>query len=1086
MSEAGDESREGLAGSWTQAMERMYFLRCVIDAQTGEYTLLAGSEPDLMPETGLFREAIGAYAANRVEAEDRLEFSVKCQPEYMLSQLRSGVNDYSFEYRQLGAAGQVRWVHGAVIRAEDSADGTPRRFVFAARYIDADKRERALLAASFRMMKDTYYRIGCIDLETNTMETVVIAEGEAQDREGYGRDYRAAITKTALDYVLPAYRDSFLGLLLPENIRAALADGQEYASVTYQRFEGRQVVWVRSEIIPMSGYGETNHRVMWYVKNVAEQKALEEQMSRRLVQVNADLNRRIDTILDGIAGGFKISSLEGEKKCLYASESFLRFLGFNQEELGAFGRFGLADLLHPEDHDACQKSLWEQLARGDAYRLRYRVRRKDGSYRWVLDTGKRIRDAQRGELMYSLFQDVTELESLTARYAKERRLYRDALTASCVFFFTVDVTEGLLRTDGQAALDFTQWLGLTTPARHDEVLDAWLAREQPRLRKGDDWAVLRRESLLQCFARGETTVEVEYMTERSDTIIRLTALLSQNANDGHVMAVLLATDVTQVRREEERRQQALEASVEAAERANRIKADFLSRMSHDICTPMNAIIGMASIAGAHLDDQERVRDCLTKIATSSRYLMGFINDILDMSRIESGRMSLREDEISLPELLSAVTAIMQSEVERKGHSVRVDLARVRHETVWGDSQRIQQVLINILSNAIIYTPEGGSISITVTEKPAEQQRVGCYEFAIADNGIGMTQEFMKRLYMPFERAEDLRVSKTQGTGLGMTISRNLVQLMGGTIRVESEVGRGTCCTVSLNLRQVEEEPSNPEGLRGKHVLVADGDEAAGACVCQMLRELGMAGEHVRDGQEAVDRAWQRYERQEGYFAVILDERLPGLGGLEAVRRIRRLMVQDAPPIILSAQDWRAIEPEARQAGVDAFFSKPAVKADLLRLLHAFMTEEQETPETDGMSVLSQQNFAGRRVLLVEDNELNREIAMELLSTTGVTIDTAENGREAVEKTRESAVGFYDMILMDIQMPVMTGYDACRAIRALNRPDAASLPIVAMTANTFTEDVQEAQSAGMNGYIAKPVDLTVLSNTLKRWLTPENS
>jgi signal transduction histidine kinase/DNA-binding response OmpR family regulator len=538
--------------------------------------------------------------------------------------------------------------------------------------------------------------------------------------------------------------------------------------------------------------------------------------------------------------------------------------------------------------------------------------------------------------------------------------------------------------------------------------------------------------------------------------------------------------------DEERRQQilvqkALQDTYAAAQAANNAKTNFLTNMSHDIRTPMNAIIGMTAIAATHIDDKERVQDCLKKITASSKHLLSLVNEVLDMSKIESGKIDLEEEDFNLSDLIDNVLTMVRPQIEEHSHELVVNIRDVEHEQVVGDSLRIQQLFINLLSNAIKYTPDGGKITLSITEKKVNQQRAGFYEVAVQDNGIGMSKEFLEKLFEPFTRAQDERIRNVQGTGLGMVISRNIVNMMGGNIEVESKLNQGTKFIVTFFLKLRDVEAADYNDFIDLPVLVVDDDEISMESACCMLDEFGMKAEGVLSGKEAVNRVIERHERQDDYFAVILDWKMPGMNGVEATRKIRQTIGDDVLIIIISAYDWSEIEQEARQAGVNAFISKPLFKSRLAHLFHSLLGKDEEVQELVPLRNFEEMDLSAYRVLLVEDNELNAEIATEILGLTGIKVDVANDGSAAVDMIRERGDIKYDIIFMDIQMPRMNGYDATRAIRNLGCDYCKSVPIIAMTANAFAEDVQAAFSAGMNEHIAKPLDLKVLSAVLDKWV-----
>lgn len=547
-----------------------------------------------------------------------------------------------------------------------------------------------------------------------------------------------------------------------------------------------------------------------------------------------------------------------------------------------------------------------------------------------------------------------------------------------------------------------------------------------------------------------------------------------------VKALLASMDVSQEKKAEIESHKALKDAYRAAENASRAKTEFLSNMSHDIRTPMNAIVGLTAIAGANIESQDRVVECLGKITKSSRHLLGLINEVLDMARIESGRISLAEEDFSLPELVDNLLTLTKPAIDEHHHQLEVHVEHIEHEAVCGDSLRIQQVFVNLMSNAVKYTPDGGNITLTIKEKPNGFSKLGCYEFSIEDNGIGMTPEFQKIMFEPFSRADDHRTTKVQGTGLGMAIARNIVNLMNGDIQVESAPNKGTKITVTVYLKLQENEKEQEKELLDLPVLVVDDDKTCCESTVATLQEIGIAGEWVLTGKEAVERCAARHKTGRDYFAVILDWKMPEIDGIATARKIRERVGEDVTIIILTSFDFSEIEEEARAAGVNAFMAKPLFRSRLTATLRQFTSGKKEENARNYLEDFAKENYAGKRILLVEDNELNREIATEIIGMTGVTIDSAENGKVAVEKVMEAPEKWYDLIFMDIQMPIMNGYEATAAIRAL-AGSRGKVPIIAMTANAFAEDVQLAKNTGMNEHIAKPLDLNKLNDVLKQRL-----
>ena len=525
----------------------------------------------------------------------------------------------------------------------------------------------------------------------------------------------------------------------------------------------------------------------------------------------------------------------------------------------------------------------------------------------------------------------------------------------------------------------------------------------------------------------------------------------------------------------------LEIALQHEGAANRAKREFLFNMSHDIRTPMNAIIGFTSLAATHIDNREQVLDYLKKISTSSQHLLSLINDVLDMSRIESGKVKIEEKAVHLPDLVHDVRSIIQPNVAAKRLSLFIDTMDIEDEDIITDPLRLNQILLNILSNAIKFTPTGGMISIRIAQKNGAPKGCVCYEFRIKDNGIGMSEEFQKHIFEEFSREESSTVSGIQGTGLGMSITKNIVDLMGGTIALTSEPGKGTEFIVTLCFTRSGQkaEPKQLPQLEGLRALVADDDTNTCLNVSTMLSKIGMRPEWTISGKEAVIRTKYAVEQGDAFSVYIIDWLIPDMNGIEIVRQIRKVIGNRCPIIILTAYDWADIEDEARAAGVTAFCEKPLFLSELRRVLaEPFRAEPASEPAQPTAADLK-----GKKLLLVEDNELNREIALEILKEAGFVVDTAEDGAVAVQKIKQAAPGQYDLILMDIQMPNLDGYEATRQIRALPDAEKANIPIFAMTANAFEEDRQNALEAGMNGHIAKPLDvphlLRVLADALKK-------
>ncbi|MDE6212186.1 MAG: response regulator, partial [Lachnospiraceae bacterium] len=560
-------------------------------------------------------------------------------------------------------------------------------------------------------------------------------------------------------------------------------------------------------------------------------------------------------------------------------------------------------------------------------------------------------------------------------------------------------------TDGQERPVLAR-VGLKAPCNADDFFLRWCKEKVfPEDRELYVQETNTRQ-MLEAYERGENELVIEFEAEGPNgqpIVLRRTILLTRDESNGDILALINAKDITEARRKDKEAREALLDAYEAADRASCAKTDFLSKMSHDIRTPMNAIIGMTAIAGTKLHDPESVAECLNKISGASRYLLSLINEVLDMSRIESGTMALQEENFDLIDMINNLEKVLSASAREKRQNITVRTHDIQNPNVMGDILRIQQAFMNVAQNAIMYTPEEGEISIEVTEKPSTQYQIGCYEFVFKDNGIGMSPEFLKRIYKPFERAEDVRVSKVQGTGLGLTISRNIIHMMDGDIEIESELGVGTIVTITLPLKHQEPGSTEDIDLTGYTVLVVDDEPFTCETTCMLLEKLGMQGEWVLSGEEALEYVLRKQEKQEELFAILLDCNMPGgLSGMETAKAIRSQARSNVPIVMFSAYDWADVEMEAQVAGIDAFIMKPLDEGRLVNVFKRFIHREKEPSLEHTLNQIEAADYSHKRILVVEDNDLNREIAMEILSMSGAQVETAENGQEAVEMVKASS------------------------------------------------------------------------------------
>ena len=680
--------------------------------------------------------------------------------------------------------------------------------------------------------------------------------------------------------------------------------------------------------------------------------------------------------------------------------------------------------------------------------------------------------------------DHTKMEEFHTRDAEQRRLHEEdikrieglASQYSILYFLNLDTKEYLKYNfgdvDSEANVDIIN-------GHSDDYFHAYreAVLSYSHLDYRDELLKYADEDYLKEVLRDKKRYSYRFQHTGDDGSYQWLELVlikfaKVNEEASHIAFAFL--DVNEEEREKEAQKKVLVDALAAAEHANRAKTAFLNNMSHDIRTPMNAIIGYTALATAHLDNVETTRDYLSKISTSSSHLLSLINDVLDMSRIESGRVKIEENEVHLPDVLHDLRTIIQSNISAKRQDLYIDTQDIVNEDIITDKLRLNQVLLNLVSNSIKFTPVGGIISIRISEKPCALSGYTTYEFRIKDNGIGMSEDFQKHIFESFTREQTTTVSGIQGTGLGMAITKNIVDMMGGTIHVNSEEGKGTEFVVVLDCKLsdhvVKYEPI-PE-LQGSRALVADDDTNTCISVSKMLKQIGMRSDWTVSGKEAIVRAKEAYDEGDEFKAYIIDWLMPDMNGIETVRRIRKVIGDSTPIIILTAYDWSDIELEAREAGVTAFVSKPLFMSELREVLTRPVrteTEREQEPETV--------DFKGKKLLLVEDNELNQEIAVEILEGAGFVVDVAEDGIIAVDKMAGSASDRYDLILMDIQMPKMDGFMATREIRTLSDNRKANIPIIAMTANAFDEDKKSAFECGMNGFISKPIDIKNLMRTL---------
>ena len=794
----------------------------------------------------------------------------------------------------------------------------------------------------------------------------------------------------------------------------------------------------------------------------------------------------LESIFTSMDCGIMCHSLDGSR-ITRINRAALRILGYeSMEDLMAAGFDMMAASVVEEDRLKLQESLQSLEKEGDSISVAYRIQHKEGHILHIMGNIKLIRE--NGELIYQRFLlDCTAQKQREEikQQEKERHqielIHALSIEYSLVCYFDLNSGRGNALRIGECGEDILQTIFAGDLSLEDcmgrYIENGVFEEDKEELREAASCQWLGRElsQKKMCFINFRTVCcgEIRYFQM---------AAVRAGEWDKNRGIVLGLRSVDEETRNEMEKKALLEDALSQANRANKAKSVFLSNMSHDIRTPMNAIIGFTTLALTHVDHKEHVEMYLKKIMTSGNHLLSLINDILDMSRIESGKMHLDEKPCSLPDILHNLRSIIQADVHSKQLELFMDAMDIQNEDIYCDGLRLNQVLLNLLSNAVKYTGAGGKVAIKVIEIPGAPAGYGNYEFRIMDTGIGMSEEFVSRIFEPFERERNSTISKIQGTGLGMSITKNIVDLMNGSIDIKSKQGVGTECVVSFTFRLYsgkKESQTIPE-LKGLRALVVDDDFNTCDSVSSMLQQIGLRAEWTLSGKEAVLRTRQAVMRKDNYYVYVVDWLLPDMNGVEVARRIRQETGKNVPIIVLTAYDWSDIEDEALEAGVTAFCSKPLFLSELKGCLTSIVnTEKKEDTGSD-----TQKEIHAGHILLTEDNELNQEIAVAILEGAGFSTEIAENGQIAVDMISRSQPGYYQLVLMDVQMPVMNGYEATKAIRKLENRELASIPILAMTANAFEEDKQEALNSGMNGHIAKPINIEVLMRELNNILRPQ--
>ncbi|MCJ7855280.1 response regulator [Lachnospiraceae bacterium NSJ-143] len=712
------------------------------------------------------------------------------------------------------------------------------------------------------------------------------------------------------------------------------------------------------------------------------------------------------------------------------------------------------------------------------------TQKRSGERAWISVIMERIVNADGLEVIQAVFTDITEMMLLQLAQRKENQLENKLLRAAISVAYPLIMSVNLTKNTYKCFVDEQSGYSFSNEGDYDKLIRLSAERAYPSYRDEYESKFLK-ENVINRFNSGEKEIYMELKQIGSDNKyhwVSIHVIYVDNPFDSCTLAIFMIRILDSQRAEKARQEQLMRDALASAKAANSAKSDFLSRMSHDIRTPMNAIIGMSTIGKFAAGNEERVKDCFNKIDTSSRYLLSLINDILDMSKIETGKMNIAHEYFDFSELVSEISSIIYPQARDKNIMFEIRASGELEQYYIGDALRIKQILMNLLSNALKFTPEQGRIDIDIWEEK-RANGFAYMSFRISDSGIGMSESFMKKIFQPFEQEVMEGARNNVGSGLGLSIVYNLVQLMNGTIDVKSEKGYGTEFTVCLPIEltnddiEAETQRKAKELLKGTNILVVDDDETIGEQTKVILGDIGARCVWVDSGIKAVEEVKSSFESGDVYDIAMIDWFMPDMDGIETTRRIRSVVGPDTMIIIISSYDWSTIETEARRAGADYFISKPLLRSSVYDTLTALECGcHKSSIQSQSMPSLS-----SRKVLLVEDNELNMEIARSLLEMSGIEVKACENGRKAVEAFESSPDNYFDAVLMDIRMPVLDGLSATRQIRALKRQDAANVPILAMTANAFDEDRNEAFKAGMNGYLVKPLDMSVLFSELVKFM-----
>ena len=1020
-----------------------------------------------------------------VPAGSRQDYYDHCSPEYLLSCYEKGILDPCYDFWIQDGTGRWIYAHKIFVITKNEITGDIMAIALIKDYSEIrEKQDQNIKQMEMiQALSVDYANVYWVNLTKDTvqafrMSNEIIKNFGNRFQEG---SYINLIRFYVNTSVYEADREMLFTYAAPEHLMKVL-EKESSCAVNYRVMRDGKIEYYRMTASRIESIGEDVEIAIGF-SNV-DMEVRHEMEQRKLVEDAYE-------IISGLSSEYNfIGLIEPESGSLSVYKSTdesaevmdtLAVQNNYYDAIRAYGKYVISDDKEMWFDVTRIENILERLQEKNIYNVNIRRISKDSNKTdYIQFTFTRVSDTG------DAFQLVMAEKKITETIEREL-MQRNLLRRYELLFVsaTEDIYSHLLR------VDLETWETIQIDIRHGEFtridMGNWEDFLEARLM---DVVPSDREKVRSTFCRsafeqakaGDKLIcsYESVVADNTGTIKYYSVTARVQGEKGQRFATVFSIDNTEMVENERKQKALLEYALAQAQHANSAKTTFLSNMSHDMRTPMNAIIGFSAIAASHINNTERVKDCLDKIMSSSNHLLSLINDILDMSRIESGKVQIQEKECNLSELLHTLTNIIQPQVKAKQLDFIIDTIDVTDEDVYADPLKLNQIFINILGNAVKFTNEGGSVSFRMRQRPCAAKGYGTYEFSIKDTGIGMSSEFLEHIFEPFERESSALQSGIEGTGLGMAITKKLVEIMGGTIHVSSEKGKGSEFVIILDLKLQENSNTSQKiaELEGLRVLVVDDDVDTCGSIISMLEQIGVRPEWTNSGREAVQFVRKAYDEQDPFHTYILDLNMPEVSGIEIAGSIRKAAGDDIPVIIVTAYDWSDIEKEAKEAGINAFCSKPLFMSDLRNaLLKANHLMEESTAEIS----LSEIDFSGKRVLVVEDNELNREIAEEILQEAGFTVEVAVDGSDAVRMVEKSEEYYYDIILTDIQMPVMDGYEEVIAIRNMNRKDVVAMPIIAMTANAFEEDKALALKCGMNGHIAKPLDIRAVFRILNEQL-----